>query len=64
MPRSPYEYPEQPVPVQLTVLTKCPRKWLLVDRETGQAYEGNEDGYWDKLVPKEGTPLKSVTLGE
>jgi hypothetical protein len=37
----------------LTVYTRSPRKWLLVDRETGEAYEGNETGSWDKLKPKE-----------
>jgi hypothetical protein len=23
----------------LTIKTKCPAKWLLIDRETGEAYE-------------------------
>jgi hypothetical protein len=27
----------------------APSKWLLVDRETGQVYQGNAGGYWDKL---------------
>jgi hypothetical protein len=26
---------------------------LLLDRETGESYEGNETGSWDKLQPKE-----------
>ena len=26
------------VSVELTVRTKCPEKWLLVDRETGEIY--------------------------
>jgi hypothetical protein len=26
-------------PVELTIKTKCPSKWLLIDRETGEAYE-------------------------
>ena len=40
----------------LTVKTKRPEKWLLVDRETGQVYQGNPKGYWDILNPyiKEG----------
>lgn len=25
-------------PVTLTIKTKCPDKWLLIDRETGEAY--------------------------
>jgi hypothetical protein len=28
--------------VTLTVYTKCPRKWILVDQETGVGYEGYE----------------------
>jgi hypothetical protein len=35
----------------LTVKTKRPEKWLLVDRETGQVYQGNPNGYWDILKP-------------
>jgi hypothetical protein len=38
-------------PVDLLVHTKCPEKWLLVDRETGQIYQGNNGGYWDRLDP-------------
>lgn len=26
-------------PVELIIKTKCPSKWLLIDRETGEAYE-------------------------
>ncbi len=37
--------------VNLTVKTKCPEKWLLVDRETGQVYQGSEKGHWDRLDP-------------
>lgn len=25
-------------PIELTIKTKCPEKWLLIDRETGEAY--------------------------
>ena len=38
-------------PVTLQVKTKSPEKWLLIDRETGQAYQGNEKGHWDRLAP-------------
>jgi len=38
-------------PVDLLVHTKCPEKWLLVDRETGQIYQDNNSGYWDRLDP-------------
>jgi hypothetical protein len=39
-------------PVSLTIYTRCPEKWVLVDTETGQTYKGNEGGYWDQLIPK------------
>jgi len=32
------EVPELPEVVELKVKTKCPDKWLLIDRETGEAY--------------------------
>ena len=37
--------------VDLLVHTKCPEKWLLIDKETGQIYQGNNGGYWDRLDP-------------
>jgi hypothetical protein len=37
--------------VELYVVTRSPTKWLLVDRETGQIFQGNENGYWDRLDP-------------
>ena len=37
--------------ITLTVKTKRPEKWLLVDRETGQVYQGSPNGYWDRLDP-------------
>ena len=37
--------------VVLTVKTKRPEKWLLVDRETGEVYQGNPNGWWDKMKP-------------
>ena len=37
--------------VTLQVKTKCPEKWLLIDRETGQIYQGNKNGHWDRLDP-------------
>jgi hypothetical protein len=39
------------IPVNLNVKTKCPEKWLLIDRETGQIFQGSEKGYWDRLDP-------------
>lgn len=38
-------------PINLTVKTKCPDKWILIDRETGQTYVGNLMGHWDRLDP-------------
>lgn len=32
------EVPELPEAQVLTLKTKCPEKWLLVDRETGEIY--------------------------
>lgn len=52
MSRNHHVYEEIAHPVELKVLTKAPTKWLLIDRETGQTYVGNENGAWDKLLPK------------
>jgi hypothetical protein len=35
----------------MTVYTRAPEKWLLVDRETGEVYEGNDVGSWDRYIP-------------
>lgn len=35
--------------IKLTVRTRCAEKYLLVDRETGQVFVGNNQGHWDKL---------------
>jgi hypothetical protein len=37
--------------IGLTVKTRCPEKYLLVDRETGQVFVGNSMGFWDRLDP-------------
>ena len=42
-------FKEEDADVILTVRTLAPTKWLLMDRETGQMYQGNPKGYWDKL---------------
>ena len=49
--RSNKEYENFEESVDLLVHTKCPEKWLLIDRETGQIYQGNNGGYWDRLDP-------------
>jgi hypothetical protein len=46
------EVPELDEPKILTVKTKCPEKWLLIDLETGERYTGyGTDGSqdWKKL---------------
>ena len=37
--------------IKLVVYTKCPEKWILIDKETGVTYQGNIGGYWDRLDP-------------
>lgn len=49
--RESFEFPEEEQDVILTVRTLSPTKWLLIDRETGQVYQGSPKGYWDKLKP-------------
>ena len=49
--RQPFGFKEEDEDVILTIRTLCPTKWLLIDRETGQAYQGNPAGHWDKLKP-------------
>ena len=49
--RSSKQFQEIKEPLDLRVHTKCPQKWLLIDRETGQIYQGNNNGYWDRLDP-------------
>lgn len=53
MSRNHHVYEETAHPVELKVLTWAPTKWLLIDRETGQTYVGNDNGAWDKLIPKQ-----------
>jgi hypothetical protein len=45
------EFEEFEYVTNLVIHTKCPSKWLLVDRETGEIYQGNHGGYWDRLDP-------------
>jgi hypothetical protein len=50
MNRNNFIFKEEENEISLIVKTLCPEKWLLVDRETGQIYQGNPGGYWDKLT--------------
>lgn len=41
-------------PVTLEVKTKCPKKWMLVDLQTGERYIGHTDpeagpSHWEKI---------------
>lgn len=47
-----HEFEELEVPVDIVIHTKSPTKWLLIDRETGQVFQGNKDGHWDRFDPK------------
>jgi hypothetical protein len=49
--REPLIFKEEKDNVILTVKTLAPTKWLLLDRETGQTYQGNPGGFWDRLDP-------------
>jgi hypothetical protein len=42
-------FQEHGQPINLTVKTKCPEKYLLIDRETGNIFVGNFMGHWDRL---------------
>lgn len=54
--RESFNFTELESAIELKVYTKSPNKWLLLDRETGQVFQGNQNGYWDRLDP--------VTKGE
>ncbi|MGY6257297.1 hypothetical protein ACXIVK_27950 [Paraburkholderia caledonica] len=43
---------------KLTVETRCPRKWLSVDLESGEIWEGNEVGEWARVSPEAIAALK------
>jgi hypothetical protein len=49
MERNSFTFDEEKQSIVLTVKTLSPTKWLLMDRETGQVYQGNPGGFWDKL---------------
>ena len=51
--RESFQYPETLEEVLLVVKTLAPTKWLLIDRETEQMYQGSPAGHWDKLEPKQ-----------
>lgn len=56
MDRNSFIFKEEENSISLIVKTLSPEKWLLIDRETGQVYQGNRGGFWDKL--------KTITRGK
>lgn len=54
--------------VDLSIHTKCPSKWMLIDLETGQMYNGmhtpDEYGKWKRLDYKVGDKMESILLNE
>jgi hypothetical protein len=51
MERNSFSFDVESKSVLLTVKTLSPTKWLLIDRETGQIYQGSPEGHWDRLDP-------------
>ena len=51
MERELFKFKEESSSVLLTINTLAPTKWILIDRETNQIYQGNANGYWDRLDP-------------
>jgi hypothetical protein len=51
MERDPFRFKEEDQDVILTVKTLAPTKWMLLDKETGQVYQGSPKGHWDRLEP-------------
>lgn len=37
-------------PVTISIKTKVPSKYMLIDTETGEIYLGNSNGAWTKFV--------------
>ena len=50
--RNLHKFEELSEPVDIIIHTKSPTKWLLIDRETGQIFQGNQNGHWDRFDPK------------
>ena len=53
---------EEEQSVELTIETKCPRKWLFVDLETGDIWHQNEtsEKRWRHATDLEGKELKKL----
>lgn len=53
--------PELPTPVKLQLNTRCPRKWLAVDLETGEVWVGTDNADWRRAAADDVQALKRVT---
>jgi hypothetical protein len=47
MSRAPVEFNELEQSVVVTLKTKCPEKYMLVDRETGDVFIAKNTGEWE-----------------
>jgi hypothetical protein len=47
--RNAREFIELEKAITLTLYTKVPAKYILIDTETGQVYKGSDKGKWDIL---------------
>ena len=47
MSRAPVEFNELEQSVVVTLKTKCPEKYILVDRETGDVFIAKDTGEWE-----------------
>jgi len=50
--RSGRKVPEFPETTKLEIATRCPRKWISVDMETGEAWAGSASG-WRRATAEE-----------
>jgi len=54
--------------IDLTIHTKCPEKWLLIDLETGQEYRGSKDpnlyGKWKRVKDGQDSSLNKEKMVE
>jgi hypothetical protein len=43
------ELEELDLPITLSIKTKCPSKWRLIDIENGRVFMGNSTGTWVEM---------------
>lgn len=57
MSRIPVEFAESEKSVVVTLKTKCPEKYMLVDRQTGDVFVAKDTGEWELV---RGGPHRNV----